>query len=340
MQGKIFTAKKVFIFIFCVLFTVSKGVTRIALSSGAWNVAGTWSGNAVPACGDSIVIPAPFTVTVTVSENYSGCVGAMKLTIQGVHLFINGRKIQLPCNSMVVVYPGGSIQASGGGGANNQIEICNEVVWQTSDGPFTGPNCLPAGSPGCITLLPVELSNFTATVNGSEVDLLWTTKSEKNSLKFEVERGLDAVNFLKIAAVDSKAKGGNSQLPIDYFLADKNPLSNTNYYRLKQVDIDQSFNYTHIVSVSNIKDKNIQFVVYPNPNHGEFTADISGVENNHNVGIFLYDQKGTLHYRSNFFVHDQTTKVQIVPDHKLANGIYVCTLMVEEIAFKLKVVVN
>ena len=338
MTFQLFGRKIILIVIFFAFVNTYKGATCIALASGNWTVAANWSCGVVPGCGDSIVIPAGRSVSITTQQDYSGCGTAMKLTIYGNLIFQNGNKLKLPCGSKIYLMAGGSIQAGGGGGNANNIEICGAVVWNAGAGPIMGPCTIPPG--GCEPL-PIELSSFTATVNGSEVDLLWTTLSEKNNLKFDIQRSDDAINFGIIGSENTKAKAGNSQIQLNYVYSDKDPLANTNYYRLKQIDIDKSFNYSRIISVSRIKETNIKFIIYPNPNHGEFTADISGVENNHNVSLFLYDIKGELHYHSNFYIQDsQNTKIQIVPDNKLANGIYTCTFMVEEVAFKVKVVVN
>jgi Secretion system C-terminal sorting domain len=59
-----------------------------------------------------------------------------------------------------------------------------------------------------------------------------------------------------------KSKGNSSQLQ-QYSFADISPLSNENYYRLKQVDADGHFTYSNIVYVS--FDAARQFQLYPNP---------------------------------------------------------------------------
>ena len=118
-------------------------------------------------------------------------------------------------------------------------------------------------------------------------------------------------------------------------------MSNISYYRLKQVDKDNTFAYSGIISVNYIKAKNIKFVIYPNPNKGEFTADITGIENNHEIQISLRDEKGKLVYSSNFFIQEQSSsKLSIVPETKLANGLYICTLTIEGIEYNVKVIVN
>jgi hypothetical protein len=339
LTNLIFMKKK---FVYSILFmflgtyaSMAQACTLTAFCTGGnWSSASTWlasgacGGSTTPADNMVIIIPACATVSVNInSPTYNN----MSIYVYGDLQFNGGQKINMSANGYVYVAPGGSLTGGNGG---SKINIGGSTVW-TGPGPTSGPESYGT-SP-----LPLELSNFTANINGIKVDLLWKTQSEKNNLKFEIERSDDAVTFSKIGQVDLKTKNGNSSIPIDYVFTDANPSSSTNYYRLKQIDIDQTFQYSSIISATSFKEKNIKFIVYPNPNQGEFTADISGVENNHQVGIFLYDQKGRLHYKSNFYIQDsQNTKVQIVPESKLSNGIYICTLMVEEISFKVKVVVN
>lgn len=188
------------------------------------------------------------------------------------------------------------------------------------------------------TPLPVELIDFSAVFNTNKVDVSWSTATEKNSDYFEVERSEDAISFTKI---DSRKAAGTSNKVLKYSSLDENPINGISYYRLKQFDKDGTFNYSNIISVNVVKEKNIKFVIYPNPNKGEFTADISGIENNHEVQISLRDQKGEIVYKTNFFVQDTaSSKLNIVPETKLPNGLYICTLTIEGIDYNVKVVVN
>lgn len=85
----------------------------------------------------------------------------------------------------------------------------------------------------------------------------------------------------------------------------------------------------------------IKFIVYPNPNSGEFTVDISGLENSHDVTITLTDEKGASVYESSFNIMDESSiQTKIVPESKLNNGVYFCTLSTEGIKQTVKVIVN
>lgn len=179
---------------------------------------------------------------------------------------------------------------------------------------------MPSTLPGCGVVLPVELTYFKGAVcNTDEVCLEWETASEKNNDYFEIQRSGDASAFKKIAALNSKAPGGQSAVKLSYEIIDNDVLHGLSYYRLKQVDKDFSFSYSKVIAVNIITEK-IKFIIYPNPNSGEFTADISGLENNHEIKVILRSLSGVSLFESSFFTKDQHTNIQIIPENKLQAG--------------------
>jgi len=119
------------------------------------------------------------------------------------------------------------------------------------------------------TVLPVELTTFTGYNDGSVNVLNWTTASELNTLKFEVEKSIDAVNFNYIG---EKAAAGNSSVSLNYTLNDGHPVLGNNYYRLKMIDRDGQFKYSEIINikVTDVPAASDGIVkVYPNPTTGK-----------------------------------------------------------------------
>lgn len=99
-------------------------------------------------------------------------------------------------------------------------------------------------------IVPVELLAFSASVNNSAVQLLWSTASELNNKGFEIERSIDdADNFATVGFVDGKG----SSTEINYYsYSDQPDLNGAHqlYYRLKQVDFDGTFTYSNVVNVT------------------------------------------------------------------------------------------
>jgi|GEM_PF-5311775 hypothetical protein len=107
--------------------------------------------------------------------------------------------------------------------------------------------------------LPVELVSFSAKTLSGEIQIYWETATEKNNDHFIVEKkGLEN-DWRKISIVQG---AGNSNSLIHYSSTDLNPISGTQYYRLKQVDLDGKFEYSNVLRVDYGTNSN---QVFPNP---------------------------------------------------------------------------
>lgn len=98
------------------------------------------------------------------------------------------------------------------------------------------------------TPLPVELIAFEGAVEGEQNRLWWSTATETDNDRFEVERSADGVDFDRLADVEAR---GNSQQVTHYLMMDTDPLNGLNYYRLKQVDTDGSNSYSPVIVLEN-----------------------------------------------------------------------------------------
>ncbi|MCI0751038.1 MAG: T9SS type A sorting domain-containing protein [Flammeovirgaceae bacterium] len=112
--------------------------------------------------------------------------------------------------------------------------------------------------------LPVELGHFSATFDQEKVRLNWSTLSELDFDHFEIERSVDNLEEWKLlGSVWSKANG-YSTFRIDYEYIDESPLLGYNYYRLKAVDFNGSYEYFGPV-LANYEGEARQLIIYPNP---------------------------------------------------------------------------
>jgi hypothetical protein len=96
------------------------------------------------------------------------------------------------------------------------------------------------------TTVPVELTSFTATSNGKEVLLNWSTATELNNYGFEIQRSSNEKDFFTIGFVSGNGTTTEQQ---NYSYTDKNLLDGKNYYRLKQIDYGGSFEYSDVIEV-------------------------------------------------------------------------------------------
>ncbi|MCF0063633.1 T9SS type A sorting domain-containing protein [Dyadobacter chenwenxiniae] len=119
--------------------------------------------------------------------------------------------------------------------------------------------------------LPVTLVSFKASSEGPTALLSWSTASETNSDRFDIERSQNGKKWEKIGSVKSNHESVTQHF---YSFQDAQPLDGENLYRLKMVDLDETFAYSHI---ENLKFASTAFL-YPNP-----------VRNTENLNLNLTD---------------------------------------------------
>ncbi len=179
-------------------------------------------------------------------------------------------------------------------------------------------------------LLPVTLSEFKAQINECDIDLLWTTESEKDFDYFEVEWSGDGINFSTKERVE--ANGGNFTQQYSYNNQAPAPF---NYYRLKMVDTDGSFEYSKVIQVETECENNNTILVYPNPVSSN--GDILNVEffsNDDNIQFHIIDMIGRIVKNINLDVEANfinTVQINVVD---LSAGTYFIRLPEENISKK------
>ncbi|HAP36228.1 MAG TPA: hypothetical protein DCQ28_09905 [Bacteroidetes bacterium] len=111
--------------------------------------------------------------------------------------------------------------------------------------------------------LPVEITSFTASSNGKNIELQWHTATETNNAGFEVQKYFND-RWEKIGFVEG---AGTSNSEHHYSYNDTNPASLSYVYRLKQIDRNGKFTYSSIVEgVTSLSDQDFVLLQnYPNP---------------------------------------------------------------------------
>ncbi|MCL6495081.1 MAG: T9SS type A sorting domain-containing protein [Ignavibacterium sp.] len=121
------------------------------------------------------------------------------------------------------------------------------------------------------SIIPVELTAFTAFVKGNSVELNWTTATETNNKGFEIQRKQvfsqqSSVSNQEWISIDFVKGNGTSTEPKNYSFVDEGLASGKYAYRLKQIDYDGSFSYSDIVEVEiNNPEEFTLEQNYPNP---------------------------------------------------------------------------
>lgn len=199
------------------------------------------------------------------------------LSLAGITIDLGGGNTSLTISGNPIVNSSTSFSGSGS----------SQLVLQANSGSFTydanGANAYSVlngglaavagdGNPNNNTLhagavqagassLPVELSSFVGiNENSSKIILSWQTATELNNSKFIIETSHQGETFQRIGEV---AGAGTTTEPQNYSFTHHTPSAGINYYRLKQVDFDGTFEYSKVIAI-NAPGSNDVFA-FPNP---------------------------------------------------------------------------
>jgi hypothetical protein len=167
-------------------------------------------------------------------------------------------------------------------------------------------------------ILPVQLINFGVTENRGKNLLQWTTAVESNSDYFSIERSSDGKNFTAIGTVKA---AGFSSTDINYSFTDASPLTGINYYRLSQVDKDNSKNLSNTVAIINKSNEslNIATAQLSRSNNNMQVTVISA--QNQKTSISLFDANGKLFLNETVQLQKGMNSI-IKNTRALSSGIY------------------
>jgi len=167
--------------------------------------------------------------------------------------------------------------------------------------------------------VPVTMLSFDAVRSGKSNNLTWTTNNEINSSKFEIERSTNGINYVSIGSVNAIGNGASKQ---SYRFMDVNPAKGNNYYRIKSIDLDNSYKLSVVRNV-----KNLGFVeMMINPNPVASTMNISlEAEVSEKATIVITDLSGRKVYNGTTNVIAGSNNIPVNVNN-LNKGIYLVTL--------------
>ena len=169
--------------------------------------------------------------------------------------------------------------------------------------------------------LPVTLVAFSASLNASnEVDLKWTTSTEKNVSHFAIERSTDGQTYNQAGIVFAT---GNSSDLVHYNFTDKKIDANkgTIYYRLRSVDMDGTFELSSIKTVTiGAQNRGVAISTYPNPVTSQLKVTLPSKWQNKQVTFEIISNNGQVVKRS---VSGSANQTETVDVNSLAPGFYI-----------------
>ncbi|MBD2767144.1 T9SS type A sorting domain-containing protein [Hymenobacter sp. BT664] len=203
--------------------------------------------------------PAAGTVTLPTGATYSAATGVVTFAplaqLNATNVVTSTISFPMPNAPVTVTSNVGSCVRTDNNVPNNSASITTQVL-----------------SP-----LPVELQDFAAVAVARDAVLSWTTASELDNDRFEIERSFDAHSFERVG---SERGQGSSTRPTDYRFTDAGagrqgyPLV---YYRLRQVDGDGQASWSPVRVVKFTSLSKATVGLYPNPAPGRTTLDLTGL---------------------------------------------------------------
>jgi hypothetical protein len=159
--------------------------------------------------------------------------------------------------------------------------------------------------------LPVTFLGFVARKNDNGTTrLLWNVGEEMNVTRYVVERSLNGNDFTTVGSV---AAGGKAV----YSLEDNQVITETRYYRVKNVDIDGSSKYTPVIKVSGKERVAGQIQLYPMPAKDQ--VYIQHDKAPAKVNISIYNLEGKMIQQVQAIPNTYQTSLNI---SKLMSGMY------------------
>ncbi|MEO6549379.1 MAG: MBG domain-containing protein, partial [Ferruginibacter sp.] len=149
-------------------------------------------------------------------------------------------------------------------GAKTPINILSKSVMDftiTADARSSASNRFRIVFKATAGPLPVTYKAVKAYQQSANIAVEWTVENEINTSRYEVEKSVDGVNFTK---VNNTVATGANRSSTTYSWLDVNPLSGNNFYRIRNIDKDGSFEYSNIVLVKTANTAS-GIRIYPNP---------------------------------------------------------------------------
>jgi len=176
----------------------------------------------------------------------------------------------------------------------------------------------------CNFTLPVTLTSFTGKAVNKTSELKWTTETEIDLNSYELQRSADGTNFTTIAI--AFAKNGTKN---NYAYTDIHPYDGSNFYRLKMIEKDGTYNYSNIVVLHFGEIKNIQAIIAPNPVTSNINLQLKGLP----AGAYRIEVSnaiGQSQISKRVNIVQNTQNETIIRPSSLSNGIYYLSIYDEK----------
>jgi hypothetical protein len=182
-----------------------------------------------------------------------------------------------------------------------------------------------AAIPTLTAPLPVVLTAFTGQATSAGNQLSWATAQEVKSASFVLEASADGSTFTAVAEL---AAAGNSTTTRSYQYLDASAAAQSaarRYYRLRQVDLDGTVNYSSIVALNRtVAATSATLEAYPNPFTSQLSVALPGTAEPQATAVTLLSLTGSPVYATKLSLGAAPQILAALPE--LPAGIYVLRL--------------
>ncbi|HMK03269.1 MAG TPA: T9SS type A sorting domain-containing protein, partial [Ferruginibacter sp.] len=303
--------------------TVNSTINNTLYSNGILSIGIQESGKQEVACPASAIsiacTPTPaapvFTPATTTINQYQSITYTISNAVAG--------SFYAPADSATGQSLGQGKWATANGSLSLTTNVVNSagtfkvVIRSTSLSGVT--QCSAVSSSGTVTVnpvvLPLTLAQFKGKKQAGNNLLEWTTVSENQLNRFEIERSADSRFFQKTGEIPAAGAG------INYLFTDIHPLSRVNYYRLKMIDNDGKFSYSNLVVLTGDQQASFIHNVVPNPFTEAINVEVV-VDRSQAIKITLIDIAGRIIITKDVQAQAGNNSITLTGLSKLAGGIY------------------
>jgi uncharacterized repeat protein (TIGR01451 family) len=174
-------------------------------------------------------------------------------------------------------------------------------------------------------LLPITLLDFVATKLNKLVSLKWKTGTSSNENYFDVEHSSNGISFSAIGRVNSSNISNR-----EYSFMDAALRTNTNWYRLRMVDLNGVVSYSNIRKITFEDKGNLTIDLFPNPAKNK-NVNVNIQNNYKHLSVSIKNSIGALINNQHFENNNHNI---ILNTTNLATGIYFIETIVDGVLFK------
>ena len=161
------------------------------------------------------------------------------------------------------------------------------ITYSNNPSGSAGNRSFSIGNMNWSGTLPVKIASFSGRkIAANSVLLKWKTENEVNLSKYEIERSTDGLNFIHTGVVNAGTSNN------DYSFIDNVSTQGTLFYRIKEIDLDNRFEYSSVIALRFDNDVKPGITIFPNPaSHSIF---ITTKNNSEILLIKIFDSNGKI----------------------------------------------